>query len=349
MVHELYAAPPWLEEGLAEYYSTMKLTRDEVTLGLLPTNNLFRVDIVTTGALSGRYVEARVELGALPSVRELLAAGEDDFHRGDHEVANYFASWTLVHLMLHGPHGYRPRFSRYVSALIAGVAPPAAWEQSFGDVDLVQLDGQLRAYAIKLYVDEKRLRVRVRPGSRVESERRLRPDEVHLLMARVRPWDSRENIFAAGRELALAQALAGKQAPPELHYWRALYAERWRRFQEAETELDHALHADPGNERYWLALAELIARPDRQDRIEAERLADAVAHLTPLATTGEALNFLAHYFADKGDTARGLSFATRAATVAPDCRDCVETLSALRNLSQPAAIRRDVYTRPAIQ
>jgi hypothetical protein len=349
MDHQLHAAPPWLEEGLAEYYSTMKLGRDEVMLGLLPNKKLFRLDLVTTGALAGRYVETRVELGAVPSVKELLAADEETFHRSDHEVAYYFASWTLVHMLLHGPHAYRPRFTHYVSELTMGTPAETAWQEAFGDVDLARLDQQFRAYVIKLYLDEKRLRVRVPADSAVLAERRLRPDEVHLLFARVRPWDCRENIFAAGRELELARTLAGDAVSPELHFWRALYAERWRRFQEAEQELDRALLTDPQNERYWLALAELIARPDRQDVLEVARLDAAVAHLTPLATTGEALNFLAHYYADKGDKARGLVFALRATEVAPDCRDCAETLAALRNLTRPLPAALDVYTRPAIQ
>jgi hypothetical protein len=353
MDHQLRAAPPWLDEGLAEYYSTMKLKDDEVLLGLLPNRSLFRLDFPTNVALSARYVENRVELTSVPSVQELLAADEGTFHRSDHEVAYYFASWTLVHMMLHGPH-YRPRFSRYITGLIMGEAPDVAWRQSFGDVDINELDRQFHAYLIKIYLDEKSLRMRVPPGSAVASERRLRPDEVHLLLARIRPWDCRENIFAAGRELDAARALAGNEASSELHYWRALYAERWRHFQEAETELDRALQHDPGNERYWLALAELIARPDREDRLEVDRLDYAVGHLAPLAATGEALGFVARYYAERGDVARALPYAQRAAALAPDCRDCAETLSALRNLSPPQQQphppgMRDVYTRPSIQ
>jgi hypothetical protein len=352
MDHQLRAAPPWLDEGLAQYYSTMKLVGDEVLLGLLPNKSLFRIDLdfVSNMPLTARYVDNRIDLRAVPSVRELLDANEDEFHRSDHEVAYYFAAWTLVHMLLHD-RDYRPGFSRYVSGLTLGATPNEAWKRGFGDVDMKELESRFRAYVVRVYIDEKVLRMRLPATSAIDTERQLRPDEVHLLLARIRPWDCRENIFAAGRDLATARALAGKDETAELHYWRALYAERWRHFQEAETELDRALAGDPRNERYWLALAELIARPDRTDRLEVARLDYAVTHLAPLAATSEALGFVARYYAERGDVALGLTFARRAAALAPDCRDCQDALSALRNSAhvppQPGA--REVYIRPTLQ
>lgn len=350
MDHQLSGAPAWLEEGLAEYYSTMKVDSDGVVLGLLSNENLFRLELVTGMALSDDYVDPRVAINDVPTVKELLAADHEDFHRLAHEIPYYFASWTLVHMMLHGPHDYRGRFSRYINALTAGVESHLAWQHEFAGVDEDLLDRQFRNYMVKLYLSQKSLHARLPRAEPVDSERPLGDDEVHLLLARIRPWDCRENIMAAGHELALARELAGNRAPAELHYWNALYAERWRRFPEAERELDRALTIDPKSERYWLALAELIARPDRQDPLEVARLDEAVAHLKPLAATGEALDFVAHYYADKGDAERGLPFAQRAAALLPDCRSCAETLSALRGLVQPSAAEaRDVYTRPSIQ
>jgi hypothetical protein len=350
MDHQLRAAPPWLEEGLAEYYSTMQPVSGDVRLGGLANATLFRLDVMTSIGLADRHVDTRVELRAVPSVAELLAADQERFHSAEHEMAYYFASWTLVHMLLHGKQGYRPRFSRYLSALTAGVAADAAWRQAFDDVDLARLDGELRDYMIKLYLDEKSLRVRLSGVGDVEHEHKLRDFEVHLLRARIRPWDCRENIMAAGRELQAARGLAGGAASAELHYWSALYAERWRRFGEAEAELERAIALEPGNERSWLALAQLLARPDRDDRLDVARLDDAVAHLQPLAQRAESFEFLAHYFADRGDAERGLALAERAAELEPGCGACADTLATLRNLNLPSAPGlHAIYTRPTIE
>ncbi len=329
--HRLRWTPPWLEEGLAEYYSTLTVQGGDAIVGTLPNSKILRVDIHTSMSLLAAPVEDRVDLADVPSVQQLLTADFATFHDGAHELAYYAGAWTFVHMMLNGPFGYGPHFQRFLDLLAGGATPPEAWRDCFWWVPLAKLERDFKRYVTRTEMDPHALSVPVPKPKKPEAERLMRDDEVHLMLARIRPWDSRESIVAAGEELAAARHLAGEHASAELHYWSGLYALRWRHFDEAERELRAAIALEPGRARHWLALAEALERDERGDAPEA--LADAVAHLTPLATSAHALDFLARYYSERGQLDAGLPYAERAVAVERGCWECEETLSVLHNLT----------------
>jgi hypothetical protein len=354
--HRLRWSPPWLEEGLAEYYSTLKLAgsdatvgtvsdwwfgngrlpganrvgNDSAVVGTLPNTKLLRVDIHLISSLVQGLAEDRVDLDQLPTVEQLLTADYATFHTPGRELAYYAASWVFVHMMLNGPYGYASRFTKFLDHLASGMTPSEAWRDSFWGVPLWQLERNFKSYVSKTEMDARAIRLPVPKAQKPERERALEPAEVHLLMARIRPWDSRENILAAGQELKQARALAGDHPSPELLYWSALYANRWRHFEQAERELRAAVAAEPGRERYWLALADTLTR---DERAEADELDGVMAKLVPLANTPQALNFIARYYSQKGQFEMGLPFAQRAVAMERGCWECAETLGVLQNLA----------------
>jgi tetratricopeptide (TPR) repeat protein len=216
-------------------------------------------------------------------------------------------------------------------------------------VSIDRLQQQFRQYALRDEMDERTLTITTPPTTEPDSVRDMRPDELHLMMARVRPWDSRESILAAGAELAQARRLAGDTPSAELRFWSALYDLRWRRFGDAEREARAALALEPSQPRYWLLLCELLSRHDRVSprapaapptmtpdpalapETEAEELDDAVAHLRPLARSAQALNFLARYYSDRGRVDEGLPFAERAVATEHGCWECADTLAQLQH------------------
>ncbi|MDB4965344.1 MAG: hypothetical protein JWN44_1033 [Myxococcales bacterium] len=345
--HRLRWTPAWLEEGLAEYYSTLKVDGKDATVGSLPNTKILRVDIHLISSLVQGMADDRVDLDQVPTVEELLTADYATFHQPGRELAFYAGAWTFVHMMLNGPHAYAPRFTRFLDMLANGATPPEAWRDCFWGVPLSRLERQFKTYVGRTEMDARAMVVPVPKAARPERERALADDEVHLMLARIRPWDSRENILAAGRELAEARTLAGAHASPELRYWTALYDTRWRRFEDAARELRAAIAVEPGRARYWLALADVLTRDERAD---AAQLEDAVAHLEPLATSPSALNFVARYYSQKGQVEAGLPFAQRAVAIERGCWECAETLAVLQNLSRAASEppTDSVYTKPGI-
>jgi hypothetical protein len=346
--HRLRWTPPWLEEGIAEYYSTLEVNGKYATVGLLPNKKLLRVDIHIFSSLVGGIADDRVDLDQVPTVEELLTADYATFHQPGRELAFYAGAWTFVHMMLNSPHGYAPHFTRFLDMLANGATPPEAWRECFWGVPLSRLERQFKNYVKRNEMDANAMTVPVPKAAKPESERVMGDEDVHLMLARIRPWDSRENILAAGRELAEARALAGDHASPELRYWSALYDARWRRFDAAARELRAAIAAEPGRARYWLALADVLAHDERADATELD---EAVTHLVPIATTPSALNFIARYYSQKGQVEAGLPFAKRAVAIERGCWECADTLAVLQNLSRAATDERpadNVYTKPGI-
>ncbi|HEX9104022.1 MAG TPA: hypothetical protein VF997_17545, partial [Polyangia bacterium] len=261
--HRLRWTPPWLEEGLAEYYSTLQVQGGDAVVGTLPNTKILRVDIHSGMSLVDAMTEDRVDLAEVPSVERLLTADFATFHDPAHELAFYAGAWTFVHMMLNGPFGYAPRFQRFLDLLAGGATPPEAWRDCFWAVPLWRLERDFRRYVTRTEMDPRALSVSVPRAKKPERERAMGEDEVHLMLARIRPWDSRESILAAGVELAAARRLAGEHASAELHYWSGVYALRWRHFDEAERELRAAIALEPGRARHWLALAEALERDER--------------------------------------------------------------------------------------
>jgi hypothetical protein len=336
--HRLRWTPPWLEEGLAEYYSTLKVDGSDAIVGTLPNTKILRVDIHIISSLVQGLAEDRVDLDAVPTVAQLLTADYSTFHEPGRELAFYAGAWTFVHMLLNGPFGYAPRFQKFMDMLAGGATPPEAWKECFWGVPLWRLEHDFKRYVTRTEMDPMAISVAVPKAKKPESLRDMRDDEVHLMLARIRPWDSRETIMAAGHELAEARRLAGDHATGELHYWSGLYAARWRHFDEAERELHAAIALEPTRARNWLALAEVQMRDERPEA--AERLDDTVTHLLPLATSAQALNFLARYYSARGQIDAGLPYAQRAVATERGCWECAETLSALQNLSR-APTRRE--------
>lgn len=345
--HRVRWTPPWLEEGLAEYYSTLKVDGGDAIVGTLPNTKLLRVDIHSSASLVESMTEDRVDLDDVPTVQQLLTADYATFHDRAHELAYYAGAWTFVHMLLNGPFGYAPHFQRFLDLLAGGATPPEAWRDCFWAVPMWRLERDFKRYVTRTEMDPHAISVSVPKPKKPERERFMSAGEMHLMLARIRPWDSRESILAAGAELAAARHAAGEHASSELHYWSGLYAMRWRHFDEAERELRAAIAIEPGRARHWLALAEALERDDRGDA--PAELDDAVTHLLPLATSAHALDFLARYYSERGQIDAGLPYAQRAVATERNCWECEETLSVLRNLAHASTAKApDTHTKPTI-
>ena len=113
--HSVPAVPRWLEEGTAEFYSTLQ-ARDERLLIGMPVPSLLRV------------------LGSQPwlSAAALASVTRDSPEYNDARKSGLFyaQSWALVHMLNLAP-GYRKSMPRFSQLVYQGVPVTLAFEQAF--------------------------------------------------------------------------------------------------------------------------------------------------------------------------------------------------------------------------
>jgi hypothetical protein len=134
MIHRSFdVAPAWLDEGLAQYLSTLRLEEGRAILG---------------DPIPGA---AAVPSSLLPSVRELTLAEPSRFHA--HEIdsvtaARYYAgAWALVHLFENGPVAYGARFRAFANALKDGKTADDAWRAAMAGLDETTLQSEYVTHA----------------------------------------------------------------------------------------------------------------------------------------------------------------------------------------------------------
>jgi hypothetical protein len=125
--------PPWLNEGLAEYYSSFEIRGSgrQVELGK---------------PIAAHYRELAVQPWL--SIDELIDTTHDSprYNEGARRDIFYAQSWLLTHMLLHGQPNRTAKLSAYVDAILSNMTPHQAWEKVFaGDA----IDKALRVYAAR--------------------------------------------------------------------------------------------------------------------------------------------------------------------------------------------------------
>lgn len=123
--------PLWLNEGLAEYYSTFQLGNDGRS--------------VVIGGSIDSHLRVLAREHWLP-LSTLIAADESSpqYNESSRRSIFYAESWLLVHMLLRGTPDRSRALADYVDATLAGLPPDAAWAQAFGRDDVM---ASLRQYA----------------------------------------------------------------------------------------------------------------------------------------------------------------------------------------------------------
>jgi hypothetical protein len=108
--------PPWLNEGIAELYSNLRIQGDKVLVGdLIP------------GRLQALYSDKWIPLSVI------LSAGPDSPYYNEKNKAGslYNEGWALVHMLQLSPE-YVAKFSEFLGAVNSGVDSAAALEKIYG-------------------------------------------------------------------------------------------------------------------------------------------------------------------------------------------------------------------------
>jgi Flp pilus assembly protein TadD len=127
--HSGLKLPIWLNEGLAEFYSTLRPVGKQAMLGEL---------------IPGRVRE--MQSGNWIALETLTSVGQDSPYYNEKNKAGLFysESWALAHMLRLAPE-YGSGFQRFVSLIVAGKPAGEAFPQAFGK-SMKEVEGDLRGY-----------------------------------------------------------------------------------------------------------------------------------------------------------------------------------------------------------
>jgi Flp pilus assembly protein TadD len=131
--NNLQNVPVWFNEGLAEFYSTFTVAKDEKT--------------VTIGApISNHVLYLRQE--KLIPLQTLFAVDHRSplYNESDKKGVFYAESWVLVHFLLHGDDGsHREQLWQFLDRVVAGEPFEAAFQEVF-QTDYTTMEKALKSY-----------------------------------------------------------------------------------------------------------------------------------------------------------------------------------------------------------
>ena len=158
--------PVWLNEGLAEFYSTFQMAGDRE-------------------ALLGRPVPGHLEqlnVRTLLPLEDLLNVKHDSpmYNEGDRRSLFYAQAWALTHMLLVGQPTGRDKLGAYVASLDAGLSPSEAWRKAFA-ADRTDLD--LQNYVRRSVFSAYRLKFNEKAGGYEGSAAPLAKADAEALLA----------------------------------------------------------------------------------------------------------------------------------------------------------------------
>ncbi|HBY62684.1 MAG TPA: hypothetical protein DEH78_22915, partial [Solibacterales bacterium] len=286
--HSSSRIPTWLEEGLAEFYSTYRRTG-------------------TTGYVGGAI---ETHLQKLNTERWLSADRLMRWERGSEpeNIGLYYAqSWALVRMLkLSAP--WRERFDEFWQELEGGIAQGAAFRGAFGQ----DLEGALRELRVRLATTPEVLSFAVEaPAAVAERPAETMPRgaagwmiaELHLLLGR-----DRESV-------ALLEELARERAPGvNWAFVRGMWALRQGEGAAALQLLRQAAEESPNDAGVQFEYTMLL-RENRAGRAEIRKGLERVVAAN--ADHPEARFLLGVSYADEGRHEEALVHLERAARVLP--------------------------------
>jgi tetratricopeptide (TPR) repeat protein len=332
--------PRWLDEGLAQYYSTLQKKGGRLLLGEALPGRRFGDSWQAPPSWSTYRAAStigRIPFKAAPSVPELLAAGPEQFYGNRLEEATgndpglqlafYAAAFRLVHLLRNAPGaGAAARFDAFVASIESGTSSERAFTMTYGDAASQDLDAYYRSYLGLVDLRALEMPFRPWPGDPRTDVRLMTNSQVLVLQSRLRPL---RPANAAQARKDLDEAVSLEPSSPEMRYCRALLALREKRFDDARLDLDAALAASPWDPRYLLGRAVTGRSIEGAPSATSSSLLGVYAALAQVAGSPAQLNELAWALALLGRPADGLPFAERALAADSTCARCEDTRAVL--------------------
>jgi tetratricopeptide (TPR) repeat protein len=237
--------PAWFNEGLAEYYQTFEIEKDQTAkLGLPQNNHLLLLDRTRMMPLA-----------------DLLGISNYALQQnGNHSRSIFYAqSWALVHYLIQ--NGKTEGLGRFLSAVGAKTPADEAFRNAF-NMDYAEMEKELRTYVAKNTYQYQKItfkqklvydtEMQVKPLSEAASQAYLGD-----LLYHVNRHDDAEPYLLAAlkldQDLAMANTTLG------------MVKIRQRKYDDARQFLDKAISADPQNHLALYRMAYLLSREGRDE------------------------------------------------------------------------------------
>lgn len=242
------SVPLWLNEGLAEYYSTIQVVGSRVVLGAPPPRH--------RRLLRGHaFLPFEQWLGTESRSNEYL----------DHEKASrfYAQSWLLVHYLMSDRERAR-QVAVFLDLRERGISNAVAFQQAF-DLDRNELDKRLRSYLNQRRLPSFELSATVESTATRVDVQPLRPAEASMVLGLLATEQTRWH--PTPQRVALAESLlsgAGRLAPldGDVVAARAYLAETLGDRPSATALYERALYLDARNARSYALYARFLLDPD---------------------------------------------------------------------------------------
>lgn len=334
----LPAIPIWLNEGLAEYYSTVRGDVDRPVVGELDPRYGFAAGSVRADPSHIVYQDELLAFENLPRPSALMRFDRRGFYGdrpeggqapsfADKEKSkhNYAAAWVLVHMLMNDPaiggsftQALRERSQdRSLADALGGLQSKGA------DVDRA-FDEYLR----KAIPWREHHEGAAPPVGNVD-KRAMSEAEVLVLWARM---DAFRGPNAARASELLRRAATVAPDDPEILLWTSRRETLLGKPLEAEHHLQQALARQPSYAGAQLALGMLYLDDKTGTSWPADerkkRASDAFTRLGEIATTATEHNAVAIYHLIKTGVAQAVGPAAKACELDPSCWSCLHTYAA---------------------
>ena len=286
--------PPWINEGLSEFYSTFEIRPDGKQASL------------------GRPVPGHMELLDRTSqwltLEQLLTVTHDSplYNEGERRSLFYAQSWALVHMLMTGETNRSKQLSDYVQLTAGGMTPLDAWRGAFGEIDVLK---ELRRYVAQFSVGGYLYRFAEGLGAIKAQATRPKPtdvDAVLSLLLRYRNEGEVDQQLARAANATppsmLARALLGHQ-----------YLDGHKNPDGLRLVIEAAADTSDWLTQYYVAsaIAWLTSDPSDEAAAVGRAAADRVIAARPQLAHGYALKSRLTEGAD------GVTLARKARTLAP--------------------------------
>ncbi|HVY28840.1 MAG TPA: hypothetical protein VHB79_19925 [Polyangiaceae bacterium] len=327
--------PTWLNEGLADYYSTIRGEHAQPVVGeidpryMCTPDGLGDLECYQYEKLPGNRLPRASEIVQLDHQSfygtQSVESGVPSFEQKRARTQNYGVAWLLVHMLMNGKQSYAQEFQ------LAMVMPPsqkkgAALAAIVGRVPAAQLDADFQQY-LKKGMPWRQHHAPTPPLPAHIERHSLTDGEVLVLWARLDDWNGKSARRALQR-LQQANDLRATSAA----FWLGRYNQIHQNSDRAKELYQRALDLEPENAEYLYGLLNLYwSSQSGMSWVEAARsvmVGQTIQALSKSAHSGSQLNAVAAYQLFSNDVPSALATSQKACESAPDCWPCFHNRAA---------------------